>query len=246
MSTDPKAGTTTQDDGDAQATGTPGVAGGNAGEQDDAAELEALRAFKAQALAEKTTLEQAKRELEELKARSQAPPTNGAGDPGGTQRARINALIAKAREYAARGDEVAELQLVQLEGMRDAFDEIQRTKQTVRDENYLAGLPADLRDEVRKEYETGNYRTPEHARRAVLGLASEKERAALAQQQKELERERQVRETGERAASPQPVMGDGSKVATIKESEYNRRMENDDIELYRAVENGRIKVLYGK
>jgi hypothetical protein len=242
MATEETTGTTGQDGGDAQATGTPDPAGGNAnGNDPTAAELEQLRRFKAQALAEKDTLERTKQELAELKARSHQPPTNGAGGQN-----QLNALIAKNQEYAAKGDEVAALNLALIEGMKVSFEEQQRLKQSIRDENYIAGLPADVREDVRKEYESGNYRTPEHARRAVAGIKAETERAEITRKQAELERERQTRETGERAGSPRPVTGEGSKVATINESEYNRRMENDDMELYRAVENQKIKVLYGK
>lgn len=81
---------------------------------------------------------------------------------------------------------------------------------------------------------------------AVLGKSASQKQRELALKEEELRRERAAREAGERAAAPRPVLGEGSKVATITEADYKRRMEQNDAETYRAVESGRLRVLWGK
>lgn len=244
MSEDQKAGTTTQDDGDATSvvTGTPDAADGNAGET---AELEALRKQKGQWLAEKENYEKAKQRLAEIEAQQHKPPTNGAVSED-RLRSEFEQAIAETRVAADKGDPVAKFALLQLEAQRIQWEDSQKLKRQLRDDAQFSAFDQEIRDEARKEYESGNYATPEAAKWAVIGKRSLAQQSDFQKKQEELEREKRVRETGERAGSPRPVLGADTKVPTISEREYIARMEQDDIDLHRAVESGRMKVLWGK
>ena len=100
MTVDPKGGTTAQAVGETSAPGTTAAADANAATTDDdlRTEVENLRRFKEQALAEKSTLEDAKRERDELKAQLEQggvpPTTTGPAN-------RYQELEVEAQQYRA-------------------------------------------------------------------------------------------------------------------------------------------------
>lgn len=203
-------GTTGQDDGDAQATGTPIPADQNASETPDQ-ELARLRNAHNQALAEKETLERLKRENEDLRRSQQygaqtTPPTNV--DPRLAMQAQQNQemamLVQQTREAAAAGDPVARLSLAM--GQELYAQQQQMTAQTMV-QLQLAQIPdTKLRGEVEAELRTGRYADVEAARMAVLGAKFQTQQASLEQRQRELdEQARRVAQGHVGSGRPIPV-----------------------------------------
>jgi hypothetical protein len=187
---EPTMGTTGQDDGDAQATGTPSTADQNASETPEQ-ELARLRNAHNQALAEKETLERLKRENDELRRSQQygaqtTPPTV---DPRLAMQAQQNQemamLVQQTRDAAAAGDPVARLSLAM--GQELYAQQQQMTAQTMV-QLQLAQIPdARFRGEVEAELRTGRYADVEAARMAVLGAKFQTQQASLEQRQRELD-----------------------------------------------------------
>jgi hypothetical protein len=189
----PTMGTTGQDDGDAQATGTPDPADQNASETPDQ-ELARLRAAHTQGLAEKETLERLKRENDV--------------DPRLAMQAQQNQemaqLVQQTREAAAAGDPVARLSLMM--GQELYANQQQQTAQTMV-QLQLAQIPdPKLRGEVEAELRTGRYADVEAARMAVLGAKFQNQQASLEQRQRELdEQSRRVAQGHVGSGRPIPV-----------------------------------------
>lgn len=101
---------------------------------------------------------------------------------------RLKALMQEVQQDAALGDKKAELLLSAL------YYQHQAQVQTVNELQFSKMAPAEA-DMARRYFATGDYRTPDAARKAALGDLSVKERDRLARERKELESERKARES---------------------------------------------------
>jgi len=204
----PTMGTTGQDGGDAQATGTPAPADQNASETPDQ-ELARLRAAHNQSVAEKETLERLKRENDALRRSQQfgaptTPPTNV--DPRlamqAQQQQEMAQLVQQTREAAAAGDPVARLSLMM---GQELYASQQQTAAQTMVQLQLAQIPdSKLRGEVETELRTGRYADVEAARMAVRGRQFDTQQAALEQRQRELD-EQAKRVTQGHVGSGRPI-----------------------------------------
>lgn len=189
------AGTPGQDGGDAanesQTTGTPVSEDGNASGlgADERAELESLRALKAQALAEKSHLEQLKREAESRA--SQSPPAAMAGqDPYAEPNMRyLVGLAARASD----GDEAAIFQLTQIQRQQNELAALRREVQ-------LSQVPEDLRADVQNEmalaYQRGESISPQTAVRIIQASRLSAQQSEMAKRQEEQKRLEEARARG--------------------------------------------------
>lgn len=126
--TDPTTGTVEQNGGDAQNLATAGTSdsiGRNADEDKDA-RIAKLEQEKAQALAEKQSLEALKRENEDLKrAQANAPPTAGV-DP---LMANVSAYYREVVAAAQRGEAWAQYEVAKLQGQQAELARIRQDAQ---------------------------------------------------------------------------------------------------------------------
>jgi len=150
-------------------TGTPETDDGSEVEQDGGSaserpndDAERLKNQIAQLLSEKTRFEQRERENEELRLRLQALEAQRQPSPGTNQ---DEALAREFQKAIAEGDPLAIIQLRQLQ-------EQQVAQKRLEDRLELMSMPEAEREDVAREYQTGNYRSPAAARLALKGKKS--------------------------------------------------------------------------
>jgi hypothetical protein len=206
---DVTTGTGAQDGGDAQATGTPGTTDRNAIAipPEVQQELDTLRAQKAQALAEKETLERTKAELDAMR-RGAVQPTTDPEQQAMMQRANF------IRQQAAAGDEIAQAIL-------DLAGGIQRTEQRTIERIELDKVTDETkRQAVRDLYERGGF-TDMGAARRHYELT---ERAASLERETEALKRQVAQTTTAAAAEAEP----GMAVRSVGASEHKRRMAMEE------------------
>lgn len=116
------------------------------------------------------------------------PNANYAERQAVAEQERLAALMREVQQDAALGDTKAQLLLASLHYQHQA------QVQTV-NELQFAKMSSSEQDLARRYFATGDYRTPEAARKAALGDLSVQERERMARQRKALESEQKARES---------------------------------------------------
>jgi hypothetical protein len=203
------------------ASGTPAAStdGGNATviSADERAELESLRSYKGQALAEKDTLERVKQENEWLRQQAEQgrayPPPTGY-DPAAQQAQRIALAYQNLSE---RDPEAAELISATA---RMTHEQLERQKDEQRFYRELGGVPQEYQAEVERISRTGNV-WPSIALNQVKAQRYDKTRSDLAEQSRKIQEHEDKLKRGvvRTDASPAPP---AAKSDEITDDEYNQ------------------------
>jgi len=169
---------------------------------------------------ERREKEELARKVEELSQRESVatPPTRGDGAPSDRAAAYVAAIRAAAADPNNPNHDYA---VFELEKWRAQRAEIEEVKLNLR----FDAMPEAERDGARKFFETGDYRTPDAARKAWLGSLSDEERAKLKPRSErpkpEPVREREeVVDTATRPLSPQGVAS-----RSLKMGEWHREYD---------------------
>jgi len=222
MPDDPKAGTATQDGGDAagtQTAGTPGSDDRDAGKNGQTSEerLAELEKQLAQArkdgdekgallLEQKSRIEEANRLLAERGQDTSS--TRGSGNPLDDRIQKLNAYIERYPD-----DDVAK---ASRDGLLAIKGVVVYTEQQQQVQRELKKIPAALRDQVEDEFSTGNYRSIAAAHEAVKGKSSGTLEAQLKERDQkiaDLEKSIASLKAGHVPLGPEPVIEGLTKLA---------------------------------
>lgn len=229
-------------------SGTPAAStdGGNAGTV-DADELESLRRFREQALAEKETLERVKRENEYLRQqaeqanRAYQPPTGY--DPAAQQAARLAQTLQNLNE---RDPEVVELITATARMTQEQLVRQQNEQRFFRE---LDAIPSEDRAEVERISRAENL-WPSIANDRLLARRYAKEKAEIAEQRRKLQEDQQRRERGvvKTTASPAPTAPKGDEITSDEHDRLIAAAERGDRDARKKLDDvdyGRIRIRSG-
>ena len=207
MAEDPKGGTTTEQGGEAKATGTAQGAGANA--ETEAQELARLRAAHAQSLAEKTGNEQTKAELDAARERIAQLEASGTPPTPAPSANPFDSLAAEIGQYQQiiAGDPtnlVAQRLLRQAEG---DYRSLQWQGVVQRESPKLEKAPEQFKAKAKELFGTGRYLTAEDAILAARG-------AVLSDDEIEKARRKAADDAAAALAVKKPDTGGGSGTET--------------------------------
>lgn len=240
--------TGTQEGASASASGTPaaGTDGGNAAAT-DAQELESLRAFRAQALAEKSNYEETKRRLADLEAERQRPgwgnPPPTAYDPNALRQQQVAEALATLQQTSP---EAVQVMSALAENMTAEVRRTQGAQQYYRE---LANIPAEDQPEIERMCRERGV-MPSVARDSQLARRYEKDRQELAEQRRRLQEQedkikRGVVATTSAPAPPAPTGNEVTATEYAKICEDARAGSAEARRKLRDYDEGRLKIRAG-
>lgn len=175
MSQEPKDGTPDDAKDDAEAGGTPSGTPDDAGTDDKGKLIATLQAkaadanrLQAELDAEREKRAELEKWLEETRRTTATPPTTGHD----AEEQKLQATYLKLKTAADAGDEGAYFILKTNEALFNTLNDLKRDRQWDR-------IPDAQRKGAEEYYKTGDYRTPEAARKAWLGDLTDEARQAL-------------------------------------------------------------------
>lgn len=213
------------------------------------------RRVKAQLLAEKSNVEQARRELEAQRASAQVPPTAGASaDPFATELAALVDAGLRLQSELARDPDNALLR-ANASLTANAIKQTQREQARWQYEQWVAGARAELakvpdaiRAQVEQRLASGEYSTVQAAREAVEGKQSATEveelRKRLAAMEAELKTRRDIGVTTDVATGIAGASSAGAGGREITADEWAKLVSDPakSDQAMRDYEEGRLRV----